>query len=40
MIKDTHYTDVWNDIPIVRNKSKEELGYPTQKPSELFGKNN
>lgn len=28
-------TDTWNDIPSLNNRSKERVGYPTQKPLDL-----
>lgn len=28
--------DIWTDIPIINNRSKEALGYPTQKPLALL----
>lgn len=28
--------DIWTDIPIINNRSKELLGYPTQKPVALL----
>jgi site-specific DNA-methyltransferase (adenine-specific) len=28
--------DIWTDIPIINNRSKEMLGYPTQKPLALL----
>jgi len=28
--------NLWDDIPIINNRSKEYLGYPTQKPLELL----
>jgi DNA modification methylase len=28
--------NIWDDIPIISNRSKEYLGYPTQKPVELL----
>jgi hypothetical protein len=28
--------NIWDDIPIISNRSKEYLGYPTQKPMELL----
>jgi hypothetical protein len=28
--------NLWDDIPIISNRSKESLGYPTQKPLQLL----
>lgn len=28
--------NLWNDIPVINNRSKEKLGYPTQKPEALL----
>lgn len=28
--------DVWTDIPVINNRAKEKLGYPTQKPEALL----
>lgn len=28
--------NVWTDIPVINNRSKEKLGYPTQKPQALL----
>jgi adenine-specific DNA-methyltransferase len=28
--------DLWNDLPILNNRSKEAVGYPTQKPEALL----
>lgn len=28
--------NVWTDVPVINNRSKEKLGYPTQKPLELL----
>lgn len=28
--------EIWADIPVINNRSKEMLGYPTQKPSALL----
>ncbi len=28
--------DIWTDLPVINNRSKESLGYPTQKPLALL----
>lgn len=28
--------DIWTDIPVINNRSREKLGYPTQKPEALL----
>jgi DNA modification methylase len=28
--------NIWTDIPVINNRSKEKLGYPTQKPEALL----
>lgn len=34
--KGAAFSDVWLDIPILNSQAKERVGYPTQKPIELY----